>query len=192
MFDASSKDFGSETNNCKSEFYEDFQMLNFDPKQSNKSLQMILHMVQNTGRSGSECLENGDRFNGDASQWIKTGVVSIVHCFLPFLIMLILWLRIAASKCDIWSIPFAPLTRIQRSILDFKFYKNKQTDRSKTEFNVHKQILKSVFKEGEAKITRELKKNQVLVNIGTMLESGLESTLQVIKANQTNKMASSS
>ena len=47
MFNASSKDFGSEINNCKSEFYEDFQMLNFDPKQSNKSLQMILHMVQN-------------------------------------------------------------------------------------------------------------------------------------------------
>ena len=178
MFNSKDKNFTVELENCSFQFYLEVNDLS---KSTNYTVQDLLLKVQQIERDGTLCIENGNRFNGDADAWTTAGIVTLCHCVLPLLFMIIVWITLILKKhkFSFWSIPLPPISRMYQSILKYELFVNEKEDRSKTAFNEEKQKMTHVYVEEKEKKMKQISNNEILINIGIMIESGLEASFQV-------------
>ena len=178
MFNSKHRNFTLELENCSSQFYIEVDDLS---NSVNFVVQDLLEKVQQIERDGTSCVENGNRFNDDIDAWTTAGIVTLCHCVSPFLFMIIVWITLIWKKqtFSFWSIPLPPISRIYHSILKYELYLNEKENRFKTAFNEEKQKMTYVYIEEKEKKMRQISNNEILINIGIMIESGLEASFQV-------------
>ena len=141
------------------------------------SLMRIIKEIEIQG----DCVEDADRFHGDAGKWIEAGVVTSIHIVTPFIFMVVIWITIMVriKRFSVEKMPLPPVAEIYGTILNYKKFQNEKSDRDETKWNEEKKIVSNIYKDEEEKIQKKLEENETILNIATMTESALEATFQV-------------
>ena len=66
------------------------------------------------------CLNTGQRFQ-DPKEWWRAGLVSAIHCALPYLFAIIFWITIEMGQLEktcFFRLPIPPLTKLYKTKID--------------------------------------------------------------------------
>ena len=91
----------------------------------------------------------------------KNAIIALIHCILPITLLFIVWL--SNSQFSIKKIPFPPITRFVKFVLETKMY----TVRAKP-----------MFKEKVEKREVEISKHEDIINLSSSIEAATEASPQ--------------
>ena len=121
-----------------------------------------------------DCYLLGDRFQDYPDEWLNVGLVSSVHCVLPILYSIVIWIILEIHHLQLKSflrLPLPLVAWIYKTYCDWKLYNflimkdtSEHTDRRR--------------KEGQKKWKEESEKHDNIVNLASVIEAGTESSFQ--------------
>ena len=91
----------------------------------------------------------------------QNAMFAMIHCILPIILMFLVW--VFNSPRSIKKIPFPPITRIVKFILETKKFANRSMEE---------------FKEKMPKKEDEISKNEDIVNLSSSIEAATEASPQ--------------
>ena len=91
----------------------------------------------------------------------QNAIFALIHCILPIILMFLVW--VFNSPRSIKKIPFPPITRIVKFILDLIKFAFRASDE---------------FKKEMPKIEDEISKNEDIVNLSSSIEAATEASPQ--------------
>lgn len=140
----------------------------------------LLKLVQDAEGTGQTCIEENNRFENDPKSWKHAGIVTVLHILLPFCFASLVWIVLSCKKgFSFLNLPLPPVTKLRRSILEYKYCENETRDREEELWNVEKKTMYNVYEDEKLKIMEKMEQNEHLENISIMIESAMEATFQV-------------
>lgn len=106
--------------------------------------------------------------------------MTIVHCTLPIVFTLIIWvaLLIKLRKFRLWNLPLPFLAKFYQTGCQIRLYRNETRNKYTTAFSMKKQMEVNLYQKKRDYLLRKMEVNEALVNLSTMIESSLEATFQ--------------
>ena len=176
LFYQSSRNFSYEIHACRPNFESKFQET-IDNCQTNFTLTKCLNLLQESKSLGDGCFNKEQRFLDNREEWSTAGTIAALHCAMPFLVSLVIWIiqnnfKIC-SKEKLMNIPVPIISKIKNFHYTRKLFGVYTEDRNSDNDRVWYEI--------ETKeLIEKIRKNEAVVNLSHLIEATTEASFQFV------------
>ena len=179
LFNQSSRNFSYEEDACRPDFESKFQetIVNCQTNFKNFTSTKCLNLLQEAKSLGDVCFNMEQRFLDNREEWSSAGIIAALHCAMPFLVSLVIWIIQNNFKiCSIeklMNIPVPVISKIKNFYYTGKLFvvytkdRNSDIDRTEYEFRKNKWIEK-------------IRRNEAVVNLSHLIEATTEASFQFV------------
>ena len=133
-----------------------------------------LILLRNVSYLGDNCFNKEQRFQ-DPEDWNIAGLVSLIHCILPFLFTVMTWVLSTDWKnCNFTTFLKIPLPFVTK-MYEFYYIKSLYKVFTKSRQNY---IGREIFDMDWKKWSEKIKKQEAFVNLSLLIEASIESSFQ--------------
>ena len=174
LFKQAGTNFTSEISSCKPDFDSNFtETIKFCQSEFNSNECLIL--LDTVKTLGENCFK-GQRFeDSNSEEWNKAGIISAIHCALPIVMAIFIWLiqnkfKIC-QKEKLLMIPFPFVSKVYNFHYTKKLFGVYTMDRNSDDAKFYYEIEKS-------KLVEKIRRNEAVVNLSHLIEATAESSFQ--------------
>ena len=174
LLNQTSQNFSSLIDECKPEFNVTInEIINSCQNEFNSSSPLeCLNLLEKAKNLGDSCFNRGQRFDDNSEEWNKAGNIAAIHCALPFLVSLGIWM-IQNKICStaICSIPSPIISKLCNFFLTgrlgYIYTKNRNSKDDKSEYENKKN-----------KWIEKIRRNEAIANLSHLIEATFEASFQ--------------
>ena len=176
LFNQSSRNFPNEEDACRPDFESKFQET-IDNCQTNFTLTKCLNLLQEAKTLGDGCFNKEQRFVSNPEEWSSAGIIAALHCAMPFLVSLIIWIIQNNFKiCSIEKIMNVPVP-IFSKIKNFHYTRKLFGVYTERRNSDKKRALNEINK---IKWIETIQRNEAVVNLSHLIEATTEASFQFV------------
>ncbi len=174
LFKQAGTNFASEISSCKPDFDSNFtETIKFCQREFDATECLIL--LDTVKTVGENCFNQEQRFISSPGEWNTAGIISAIHCALPIVMTMFIWLiqnKFKICKKEKWlMIPFPFVSKVLNFHYTRKLFGVYTMDRNSD----IKKFLYDIYKN---KLVEKLRINEAVVNLSHLIEATAESSFQ--------------
>ena len=179
LFNQSSRNFSHEIDACRPNFESKFQETidNCQTNFTNFTSTKCLNLLQEAKSLGDVCFNKEQRFLDNREEWSTAGIIAALHCAMPFLVSLVIWIiqnnfKICSIE-KIMNIPMPVISKIQYFHFTRKLFGVYTWDRNSDDNRILYERYKNEWIE-------KIRRNEAVVNLSHLIEATTEASFQFV------------